>query len=48
MYPGELTNENICKIFDGAGDFVYRPLKCGGILLYTYAIDGLVSGADTS
>ena len=48
MYRGELTNENICKIFSGAGDFVYRPLKCGGCLLHTYAIDGLISGADTS
>lgn len=48
MYPGELTDENISAIFDGAGDFVRRELRCGGLTLYIYGIDGLTSGADTS
>lgn len=48
MYPGELTNENIRGIFDGAGDFMYRPLKCGAFTVYAYAIDGLISGGDVS
>ncbi len=48
MYSGAVTNDNIRKIFQGAGDFVYRPLKCGEFTLYTYAIDGLVSGGAVS
>lgn len=48
MYPGELTNENICNIFAGAGDFVHRKIICGKWTLYIYAIDGLVSGGDIS
>ena len=48
MYTGEVTNHNIRKLFQGAGDFVYRPIKCGSFMLYTYAIDGLTSGADAS
>ena len=44
MYAGEVTNDNIRKIFQGAGDFVYHPVKCGPFALYTYAIDGLTSG----
>ena len=48
MYPGALTDENIRKIFDGAGDFVYRQLHCGAFTLYAYAIDGLTSGGDAS
>ncbi len=48
MYPGELTDENIRKIFDGAADFNYRPLRCAGMLLHTYAIDGITSGGDIS
>ena len=47
-FPGEMTNENICSIFDGAADFNYRPLKCGVNTLYTYAIDGITSGGDIS
>ncbi len=48
MYPGALTDENIRSIFQGAGDFVYRRLRCGSAELYAYAIDGLVSGGDMS
>ncbi len=43
-----LTNENIRRIFGDTADFVYRPLKCGPYTLYSYAIDGLTSGADIS
>ena len=47
-YPGEMTDENIRKIFAGAGDFNYRRLQCGPWVLHTYAIDGLTSGGDIS
>ena len=48
MYPGALTNENICAIFAGAADFISRELHCGEHTLFAYAIDGLISGADAS
>lgn len=48
MYPGQLTDGNIRHIFDGAGDFIARPLQCGKWTLYAYAIDGLTSGGDAS
>ena len=48
MYPGALTNENIRKIFAGAGDFIYRPLKCGAFTVYAYAIDGLIASGAAS
>lgn len=48
MYPGELTDGNIRKIFEGAGDFIIRQLQCGQWTLYAYAIDGLTSGSDAS
>ena len=47
-YPGEITDENIRAIFEGAGDFIARQLKCGPWTLYAYAIDGLISGGDAS
>lgn len=47
-YPGELTDENIRKIFENAADFNYRPVHCGEFTLYTYAIDGLTAGANAS
>ena len=47
-YPGEMNDENIRKIFDGAGDFNTRTLLCGNFMLYAYAIDGLTSGGDIS
>lgn len=48
MYPGPLTDKNIRSIFDETGDFIVRQLQCGQNTLYAYAIDGLISGADTS
>lgn len=48
MYPGEVNDPNIRAIFDGAADFNFRSLTCCGHTLYTYAIDGLTSGADIS
>lgn len=47
-YPGEMTDENIRKIFSDAADFNYRPLQCGRFTLYTYAIDGLTAGSNAS
>lgn len=44
----EMTNQTIQKIFEGAGDFNYRKLRCGDFILHAYAIDGLTAGADTS
>ncbi len=43
-----MTDEAIRKQFAGAGDFIVRKLRCGEFTLYAYAIDGLVSGGDTS
>lgn len=48
MYPGEITDGNIRAIFEGAGDFIVRPLHCGNFRLFLYAIDGLTSGGDIS
>ena len=48
MYPGELNDANIRKIFCDAGDFNIRKLCCGQYTLYVYAIDGLTSGGDVS
>ena len=47
-YPGDMTDENIRAIFDGAGDFFFRRLQCGPWTLFAYAIDGLISGGDMS
>ena len=47
-YPGPVTDKSIRAIFREAGDFVVRELRCGAFTLYAYAIDGLVSGGDTS
>lgn len=44
LYARELTDQNICSIFNGAADFNYRILRCGQFTLYSYAIDGLTSG----
>ena len=48
MYPGEITDENVCRMFAQANDFVPRQIKKGNWVLYAYAIDGLVSGGDIS
>lgn len=47
-YPGPITDESIRGIFRRADDFIAREIACGPHLLYAYAIDGLVSGADMS
>ena len=47
-YPGEMTDENISKIFQGAADFIRRELRCGEHTLYAYAIDGLIASASAS
>jgi len=44
-YPGEMTDENIRRIFRDANDFIRRPLLCCGRKLYAYAIDGLIAAA---
>ena len=43
-----MTDRQIADVFDGAGDFIRRELHCGKFVLYAYAIDGLVSGADAA
>lgn len=48
MYPGQITDENIRAIFQGAGDFNTRKLSCEDKILYAYSIDGLTSGGDIS
>lgn len=47
-YPGEMTDENISAIFEGAADFIRRELSCGGHTVYAYAIDGLIASSATS
>lgn len=46
--PGPLTDENICAVFRDAADFMRRPLRCGELTLYAYAIDGLIASAYAS
>ena len=48
VYPGELTDQNICHIFRDAADFIRRELRCGEYTLYAYAIDGLIASACAS
>lgn len=43
-----MNDTAITARFAGAGDFIRRELHCGQFILYAYAIDGLVSGADAS
>ena len=40
-----MTDSQISRRFQGAGDFIRRELRCGTQMLYAYAIDGLTSGA---
>ena len=48
MYPGEMTDDNIRRIFSGAADFNIRTLQSGQFILYAYAIDGLISSDSAS
>ena len=43
-----MTDEQIRSRFEGASDFEYRVLTAGQCTLYTYFIDGLVSGSFVS
>ncbi len=43
-----MTNGEIRDIFENTEDLIARQLRCGGMLLYAYAIDGLVSGSEMS
>lgn len=47
-YPGEMTDQNVSAIFEGAADFIRRELRCGEHTLYAYAIDGLIAAAYAS
>lgn len=42
------SNAQMKAVFEDAGDFVARELRCGAMTLWAYSIDGLTSGADTS
>lgn len=48
MYPGGLTDGEIRGIFRDANDLIARELHCGPWTLYSYAIDGLTAGGETS
>ena len=39
-----MTHGEIMRMFEGAGDFVFRELNCGPFGLWAYSIDGLTSG----
>lgn len=47
-YTGPLTDQAIRAIFSGAGDFCVRQIQAGGVTVFAYFIDGLVSSADIS
>ena len=44
----KIDDRNISGIFQGAGDFVRRKLRCCNFTLYIYSIDVLTSGGDIS
>ena len=48
VYSGELNDENIGRIFQGAADFMRRELVCGTHRVYAYAIDGLIASGYAS
>ncbi len=48
QYSGEMTDENISNIFQGAADFIRRQLRCGEHTIYAYAIDGLIASGAAS
>ena len=41
-----MTDQEICAVFRGAGDFVRRELSCGALTVYAYFIDGLTAGGE--
>ena len=41
-----MTDQQICGIFRGAGDFVRRELDCGDLTVYAYFIDGITAGSE--
>ncbi len=43
-----MTDKSIREQFGKTGDFIARELRCGGMTLYAYAVDGLVSGSEMS
>ena len=47
-YPGDVCDQNISRIFEGAADFIRRELCCEGFALYAYAIDGLIASSNAS
>lgn len=48
VYPGEMTDANVCYIFRDAADFIRRELICDEYTLYAYAIDGLIAAGSAS
>ncbi len=48
MTDAMLTDAAIRQLFEGAGDFIARPIRVSGFSLTIYAIDGLTSGGDIS
>ena len=54
QYPGiipwgePMTDEQIRSRFTGADDLIARELRCGGLTLYAYAIDGLIASTSMS
>ena len=48
IYSGPITDDGVKKIFKDAADFVRRELRCGGHIVYAYAIDGLISAGSAS
>ena len=48
IYSGPMTDDGVKKIFKDAADFVRRELRCGGHIVYAYAIDGLISAGSAS
>lgn len=47
-YFGDMTDQNVCEIFQDAADFIHRQLRCGKHTIYAYAIDGLIAAAYAS
>ena len=42
----QLTDEQIRGLFNDAGDFVSRELRCGRLTVYAYFIDGITAGGN--